>query len=113
MFDHRGVAPSTPNEGHNGFAGRMQEGQGKFVRPIRSNKQVSGVDERHQPLTQKTRKAALSTRPSLKLRVGRLRRPSPPCLFAKRPKGPQFQRTALARIIILRLVNSVKPSGDP
>jgi hypothetical protein len=33
MFDHRGVAPSTPNEGHNGFAGRMQEGHGKFVRP--------------------------------------------------------------------------------
>jgi hypothetical protein len=33
MFDHRGVAPSTPNEGHNGFAGPMQEGHGKFVRP--------------------------------------------------------------------------------
>jgi hypothetical protein len=33
MFDHRGVAPSTPNEGHNGFAGQMQEGHGKFVRP--------------------------------------------------------------------------------
>jgi hypothetical protein len=51
MFDHRGVAPSTPNEGHNGFAGQMQEGHGKFVRSTCSNKQVSGVELRRQSLT--------------------------------------------------------------
>jgi hypothetical protein len=83
MFDHRGVAPSTPNEGHNGFAGQMQEGHGKFVRSTRSNKQVSGVEPRRRPLTSKTKKPP-GQATSSKLRVGRLRRQSPPRFSCER-----------------------------
>ena len=35
MFDHWGVAPSTPNEGHNGFAAQMQGGLGKSISAAR------------------------------------------------------------------------------
>jgi len=56
MFDHRGVAPSTPKNAHNGFAGRMQEGHGKFMRPTHSNKHVSGGEQETRPTNPKTKK---------------------------------------------------------
>jgi hypothetical protein len=100
MFDHRGVAPSTPKEAHNGFAGRMQEGHGKFVRHTHSNKHFSGVEQRPSDcrFTLKTKNPP-SKAASYKLRVRRLSPRSPSaCFDIRRIRGRRSRLAASPKL---------------